>query len=104
MPGCSMQSQEGHHVITSQINLHVHCRVQTPASSWNCYFMPGCFIQSGKGHHITKSKSRVHGPLLASRGIVAAYPKAVKLSHLMSHAKHYLLHDTLLVRYQVDLT
>ncbi|DBB18191.1 TPA: hypothetical protein ACH3X3_003163 [Trebouxia sp. C0006] len=54
--------------------------------------------QSGKGHHITKSKSRVHGPLLASRGIVAAYPKVVKLSHLMSHAKHYLFHDTLLVR------
>lgn len=61
-----------------------------------------CCAQSGKGHHISKSKSRVHGPLLASRGIVAAYPKAVKLSHLMSHAKHYLLHDTLLVRYQLN--
>ncbi|DBA87384.1 hypothetical protein WJX77_000747 [Trebouxia sp. C0004] len=59
--------------------------------------------QSGKGHHITKSRSRVHGPLLASRGIVAAYPKAVKLSHLMSHAKHYLLHDTLLVRAKVQI-
>lgn len=55
-------------------------------------------LQSGKGHHISKSKSRVHGSLLASRGIVAAYPKAVKLSHLTSHAKHYLLHDTLLIR------
>ncbi|KAL0022805.1 hypothetical protein WJX79_011008 [Trebouxia sp. C0005] len=59
--------------------------------------------QSGKGHHIIKSKSRVHGPLLASRGIVAAYPKAVKLSHLMSHAKHYLFHDTLLVRATVQI-
>lgn len=56
-------------------------------------------MQSGKGHHISKTKSRVHGALLASRGIVAAYPKAVKLSHLKSHAKHYLLHDTLLIRY-----
>jgi len=74
-----------------------------PSSSWECCFMPDCFIQSGKGHHITKSKSRVHGPLLASRGIVAAYPKVVKLSHLMSHAKHYLFHDTLLVRYQMDI-
>ncbi|KAL3152976.1 hypothetical protein ABBQ38_012006 [Trebouxia sp. C0009 RCD-2024] len=59
--------------------------------------------QSGKGHHISKTKSRVHGALLASRGIVAAYPKAVKLSHLQSHAKHYLLHDTLLIRTTVQI-
>ena len=56
-------------------------------------------LQSGKGHHITKCKSQVSGALLAGRGIVAAYPKAAKLSHLMSHARHYLLHDTLLIRY-----
>ena len=58
-------------------------------------------VQSSKGHHISKSKSRVQGALLASRGIVAAYPKAVRLSHLMTHAKHYLVHDTLLIRWEI---
>lgn len=58
----------------------------------------GSSLQSGKGHHLVKDKSRVNGSLLASRGIVAAYPKAAKLSHLAAHARHYLLHDTLLIR------
>ena len=77
---------------------HMHCSAVAQAPYIGIMSNRKCGLQSGKGHHIVKSRSRVNDALLTSRGIVAAYPKAVKMTHLMSHARHYLLHDTLLIR------
>ena len=87
-----------HEVFQAQECLHstVHCPGLTHTRTLG--HRKTLCLQSGKGHHVTKSKSRVPGHLLASRGIVAAYPKAVKLGYLTRHAKHYLLHDTVLIR------
>ena len=55
-------------------------------------------LQSGKGHHIVQKRPRRLGPLLGSRGVVAAWPRAASLRHLQQHARHYLPGDTLVVR------
>lgn len=55
-------------------------------------------LQSGKGHHIVQKRPRRLGPLLGSRGVVAAWPRAASLRHLQQHARHYLRGDTFVVR------
>lgn len=103
-------SQHDQNAIYDRCNMHsiyvvshaacLHCSSVLQAQQMRITCRLQCGMQSGKGHHIVKSRSRVNDALLTSRGIVAAYPKAAKMTHLMTHARHYLPHDTLLIRYE----
>lgn len=61
--------------------------------------MPVAALQSGKGKHITRASKRRIEPMLAMSGVVAAYPCFVKARRLEEHARRYLLHDTLVIRW-----